>query len=398
MQTVISRRSFVKTLGAGGLGALTFPEVLARGHEAFLGEKASPAGHPALPAAQIGIEDVLHLDSNENPNGPGSSVLEAMTGGFAITSRYPDRPEEDVRGAVARRHRIAGENVLMGCGSTEILRMAVDAFCSQSRALVTATPTFEWPEARARIAGFPVISVPVDAALRLDLRQMAAAAPGSGLIYVCNPNNPTATAHSAHAVQDFVRSALKIAPETTILIDEAYFEYVDDAACASALPLAMESPRVIVCRTFSKIFGMAGLRVGYAVGDAATLGALERHKLPSGVNALAAIAAVATVGDLDHVQRERALTRSAKDFTLRFLEAAGYKAAPSETNFIMVDIRRDSREFRDACRARGVHIGRPFPHLAAHARISIGTMDEMHRAVGVFREVLAYQPPVRLDG
>jgi len=316
-------------------------------------------------------------------------VLDAITGGFAITSRYPDRPEDDVRDAIARQNKIASENVLMGCGSTEILRMAVDAFCSPSRALVTAAPTFEWPEARARIAGSPVIAVPVDGALRLDLPQMAAAAKGSGLIYVGNPNNPTATANSARAVQDFVGSVLKTTPETTILIDEAYFEYVDDPGCASALPLAMESPRVILTRTFSKIFGMAGLRVGYAVGDAATLRALERHKIPSGVNAFAAIAAVATVGDLDRVQHERSLNRAAKEYTLRFFESAGFKGTPSETNFIMVDIRRDSRTFRDACRTRGVHIGRPFPPLTTHARISIGTIDEMHRAVDVFREVLA---------
>jgi histidinol-phosphate aminotransferase len=390
MQTSFSRRSFVRTLGVGGIGAFTLPAIVARGHEALLAQGEKPGRGPLVAASResTAAEPII-INSNENPNGPGPAALAAMSRGFSTVSRYPDSPEDDVRDAVARRHGIASENVLMGCGSTEILRMAVDAFCSPARGLVTPAPTFEWPEERARQAGFPVTSIPVDGALLVDLRRMAEAAPGSGLIYVCNPNNPTATAHSARAMKDFVASVRKASPDTTILIDEAYFEYVDASTCSSALPIAMDDTHVVVAKTFSKIFGMAGLRLGYAVGAADTLRTMERHKIPSGVNLLAAVGAAASVGDLDHLEHERSLNRAAKDYTRRYFESAGFKVVPSETNFIMVDIRRDSGAFRDACRARGVRIGRPFPPLTTHTRISIGTLDEMHRAVEVFREVLA---------
>lgn len=390
MQTAVSRRSFVRRLGAGGLGALALPAVIARGREAGLLASTELAGGKAQPAASVtGSGDLVRLDSNENPNGPGARVLDAITRGFGEVPRYPDDPEEEVRAAVARFHGVPESNVLMGCGSTEVLRMAVDAFTSPARGLVTAHPTFEWVEARAKVAGAAATAIPVGGDLRLDLGRMAAAARGSGLVYVCNPNNPTATAHPAGAIREFVGSVLKASPGTTILIDEAYFEYAEDPACASALPLALESPRVIVSRTFSKIFGMAGLRLGYAAGDPGTLGALMRHKLPSGVNALAALAAMEALADPDRIGQQRALNRKARDYTRSFFEKAGYDVVPSETNFIMADIRRDSRAFRDACVARGVRIGRPFPPLTTHARVTIGTMDEMRRAVEVFREVLA---------
>jgi len=373
----VSRRSFVRALGAGGVGALVLPALSARGREALA---AAPSPPPTATA--------IRLDSNENPNGPGPAALEAIRDVFSETSRYPDRPEEMLQERIARAHGLSADRVLTGCGSTEILRMAVDRFTTPGRGLVTAAPTFEEPARFAKRIGSPVAAVPLDDALKLDLPAMAAKATGAGLVYVCNPNNPTATAHGAKAVKDLVARVRRESPDTIVLIDEAYFEYVDDPAYATAIPLAMEDPRVIVARTFSKVFGLAGLRVGWAAGDPATLEALATRKLPSGVNLMGAAAATATVGDAAHVERERRLNREARALTRRFFESAGYRVVDSEANFMMVNIRRDPRAFRAACREHDVMVGRPFPPLDTYARISIGTMDEMRRAVDVFRQVL----------
>jgi histidinol-phosphate aminotransferase len=313
-------------------------------------------------------------------------------------SRYPLTSPEGLRKAIAAAHGVSVDNVLLGCGSTEVLRMAVDAFTSRTRALVTATPTFEVPADRAYVIGAPVDAVPVDAELRLDLPAMAARSAGAGLVFLNNPNNPTGTLHSARAVNDFVRRVLADSPDTTILVDEAYHEYVEDPSYATALPLAMETPRVIVSRTFSKVYGLAGLRVGYAIAHPDTVKAMARHQLDVAVNVLGVSAAQAALADRDLVARERRLNHEAREFTQRFFEAAGYRVAPSHANFFMADIRRDSKDFQGACEKQGVLVGRPFPPLTTHARVSIGTMDEMRAAVEVFKRVLAAPASARAAG
>jgi histidinol-phosphate aminotransferase len=383
----LSRRSFVRTIGLGGAGVMTVPLIGARGREALAAELR--AGLGATTATTGLAAGVIRLSSNENPRGPCAAALRGLQDALGEASRYPFTPPEELRAAIAAAHRVRVENVLLGCGSTEVLRMAVDAFTSPTRALVTALPTFEEPAARAEVIGAPVRAVRVDGDLRLDLAAMTAASRGAGLVFVNNPNNPTGTLHSARAIADFVRRTLAAAPTATILIDEAYHEYVEDAAYATALPIALENPRVVVSRTFSKVYGLAGLRVGYAIGQPATLKALARHQLGMGVNVLAAAAARAALGDRTLVPREQRLNHEARDFTRRFFERAGYSVAPSQANFLMADIRRDAKGFQDACRTHDVLVGRPFPPLATHTRVSIGTLDEMRAAVDVFRRVLA---------
>jgi histidinol-phosphate aminotransferase len=189
-------------------------------------------------------------------------------------------------------------------------------------------------------------------------------------------------------VADFVKTVNKTSPDTVILVDEAYHHYVEDPSYATALPLALENPRVLVCRTFSKIYGMAGLRIGYAVGRPETLKALRRHRLPNSVNVLGAAAAIAALDQKDHLARQRKLNHDVREMTRRAFESLGLKVGVSEANFIMADIRRDSKQFQDSCRTLGILVGRPFPPLMTHARISIGTESEMQRAIEVFKKVL----------
>jgi histidinol-phosphate aminotransferase len=369
----VSRRAFLH--GLSGVAAL--PLVRARGLEA----SANRTGWPAP-------NGLIRLDSNENPNGPSVRALEAIQRAFGETNRYPRLPTDALTEAVAKHHGVKPENVLIGCGSTDHLRLAVDAFTSQGRGLVTAAPSFETPATWAAVRGIPVAAVPVDSGLGLDLDAMAKESIGAGLVYFCNPNNPTGTVHSKAAVSDFARHVLAQAPATYLLIDEAYFEYVDDPDYGTLIPMALEDPRVFVLRTFSKVHGMAGLRVGYAIGKPETILAMKRFQMPLSVSGVAAAAAVATLGDEQRIPKEQQLNRAARDFTRRWFGRYGFTVAPSATNFMMVAIGRPIDGFKKACEDRGVAVGRPFPPLLEHARISIGTMEEMQRAVTVFGQIL----------
>ena len=392
----VSRRDFVQAVGAAGAGALAFPWIGGRGSEAHAA--AIARGELVLGASTIesealrlrrGAGKAIRLDSNENPNGPGAYALSAIQGMFGEASRYADNVTADVRAAIAKHHDVGEENVVLGCGSSEVLRMATYAYLSSSRHLVTAEPCYEDPPFHAKKLGATTRAVPVDASLHLDLSAMAAASTNAGLVYLCNPNNPTATVHGFSAVKDFVGAVLRASPEATILIDEAYHHFVEDTTYATAIPLAMENPRVIVARTFSKIYGMAGLRLGYAIAQRTTIDRLERERMPLNTNVFAATAALATLTRPEHVESERRLNDEARAYTRQFFERAGYRVIPSETNFMMVDVRRDVLAFQRACKERGVLVGRPFPPLTTMSRISMGTMDEMRQATEVFKSVLA---------
>ena len=202
--------------------------------------------------------------------------------------------------------------------------------------------------------------------------------------------------HPAGAVAEFVARVRKESPETAILIDEAYHDYVTDPAYATALPLALEHPNVFIARTLSKAYGMAGMRVGYAVGQPRTIEAFNRWAITFNQNSLAVAAAVASLDDPAHIEAERARNAEARAFTTRFFTDLGYKVMDSQTNFVFAEIGRSAREFKEACAKRGIMVGREFPPLEkTHARVSIGTIDEMQRAGVVIAEVLGPSGPMR---
>jgi histidinol-phosphate aminotransferase len=384
----LSRRGFFRSVGVRGHGPVSGAAIAARGREAMIGDNL-PYGSPA----QAGSPDVIKISSNENPLGPGAAALAAMTAQFPQGGRYAFNSKPgmgDFVGTIAKKWNVKAENVTVGAGSGELLRNAVRAFTSASRPLVTGACSYESPFRTAEQIGTPVKYVKMTADLKLDLDAMAAEAAGAGLMFVCNPNNPTATAHPLNLITDFVGKVRRVSPDTAILIDEAYADYATDPGYKTAIPLAMETPNVFVCRTFSKAYGMAGLRLGYAVGRAEVVKDLARWGMtPFNLNTLGVAAAVTSLNDQPHIDRERARNTEVRAFTVKALADMGYKPTDTQTNFIFVDIRRPAKEFRDACAAQGVLVGRDFPpYEKTHARISIGTMDEMRRAVEVFRKVL----------
>ncbi len=383
----LSRRAFVRTLGVGGAGVISGAVVGARGREDLVGLGRLESGWPGAGAAAN--SGVIRISSNENPNGPGPRALEAIRAAFGEANRYPYDFAGKMTGAIAKNLGVAEENVLTGCGSGEILRITTLAFTSPAKALVTAAPSFEEPERTATNFGHAIHAVPVTKDLALDLPGMASKVSGAGLVFFCNPNNPTGTVYGAGVVNDFIRTVNRTSPETIILVDEAYHEYVADPTYKTAIPTALENPSVIVARTFSKVYGMAGLRLGYAVGRKETLDRLRRYRLGNNVNALAAAAGIATLTDTERVAREVKLNAEAREFTTKAFADMGYPSLPSQANFVIVNIRRDVKAFQDGCRAHNVLVGRTFPPLTTYARVSVGTMDEMRQAVDVFKKVLA---------
>jgi histidinol-phosphate aminotransferase len=387
----LSRRAFFSTVG--GTGAPEGAFIAARGREALVGERGE-AG-PSVPAPpDIGE---VRINSNENPLGPGKAAIDALVAEFDQAGRYPFNSrltDSALMEALAKLYGAKPDNIVLGAGSGEVLKNAVRAFTSPERPLVTGSPSFESPVRMAEAIKTPVKAIPVDGNLRLDLELMGEAAKGAGLVFVCNPNNPTATVHSGKAIAELVSRIRKTSPGTYILLDEAYHDYVTDSSYATGVPLALAHPNVFVTRTFSKAYGMAGLRVGYAIGQAETIKELTRYRLTFNVNVLGVGAAIASLADPVHIEEERARNTEVRKFTMDFFRAAGFKPTDSQTNFLFVDLGRPAKDFREACEKQKVLVGRDFPPFEkTHARISIGTMEEMHRATQIFSQVLGSSAP-----
>ena len=385
----LSRRAFVRTLGIGGASAFSTAWVVGHGREAL-------AWGPDPVEEMLQASDdtvIIRLSGNENARGPGKAALDALNGraDFKVGRYQRDISREDLPAAIAKRlgHGAQAENILVSTGSSHILEAGVRAYVSVGRPLVTGTPSYGNPARTTRAMGAEVREVPVDSNLRLDLDGMADAAQGAGLVFLCNPNNPTSASHSAETVSAFIEHVVSSSPGTGILVDEAYIDYATDPSVASAIAESLTYPGVFLARTFSKAYGMAGLRLGYAAGQTETLDKLSRAWGLGEVSLLTASAAIASLNDPDHMEWEREENRKVREFTINELGQMGFESAESQTNFLFVDIGRSAAEFREACLALGVLVGRDFPPMEkTHARISLGTMEEMQRALEVFRQVL----------
>jgi len=365
--------------------------IAARGREALVAELGPLGGEAGLiPAPQAGE---IRLTSNENPLGPFPESMAAIRDGFAGANRYPDNFEPsmgDLTAALAERVGCSTDNLVLGAGSGELLKNAAHAFTGPDRPLVTASPSYLQTPRVAEYLGAEVRWVPVTDGGMLDLAAMAEAARGAGLVFLCNPNNPTGTVHGADAVHRFVETVGRTSPETVIHVDEAYHEYVTHPDYASAADLALERDNVFVSRTFSKCFGMAGMRVGYGIGSGATIARMQSLGLIVNTAVPSVAGAVVALQQPEREARERARNAEARRYTIEFFTDLGYEVMPSYTNFIFVNIGRPAAEFRAACREHGVGVGRDFPPMEkTHARISIGALDEMERACGIFEQVLA---------
>jgi histidinol-phosphate aminotransferase len=312
--------------------------------------------------------------------------MEAMTRSQAIAGRYPDAGEDAVRDAIARLHGLAPERVALGCGSTEVLRMAAQAFLGTGKTVVAAEPTFEAVLRFARVTQAEAVTVPLSADFRHDLVAMAKAVDArTGLVYVCNPNNPTGTVVSGEELDGLLAH---VPPSVIVLVDEAYHHFVESPRYRSACDSLGRSPNLVVARTFSKIYGMAGMRLGYAVGSEANVAAMVRHSFWSNVNVAALEAALASLEDPDLVPRQRRLINDTRRWLCSELTRQGRRFIPSETNFVMIDVGTDVGPVIAAFKERRILVGRRFPSLPNWLRVSIGTRPEMEAFLAALGQVV----------
>ena len=371
--TSISRRKFAQLLGAGAAAAVVRPRL----------SFAKPTQPTATSLTAGG--NIVRLSSNENPYGPCPKALQAITDSFGLACRYPDENNNVLIDKLATLNNVDRGQILLGDGSGEILKLCAEIFTGpQNGKLVAADPTFEAILKHASANGAEVVKVPLTNTFAHDPPKMLAAAKG-GLIYVCNPNNPTASITLKDELRDFIT---KTPRETMILVDEAYFHFADSPDYETVIPLVKEHPNLIVSRTFSKIYGMAGLRCGYCVAQKETIERMRRNQMWDSVNCMALAAATASLDDPDHVPNGQRLNKEAKQFTTSELEKMGYKSIPSQANFIMFDCKRPIVPLIKAMKEQNIHVGRLFPALPNHMRLTIGKKAEMEAFLAAFRQLM----------
>jgi len=367
-----SRRSFFRY--AAGASALASMPLLTEPRLAL-------AARPHFADPNIGI----HIDANENPMGPSEAARKAMIDIVPRGGRYLFTMEEELAEIFAKQEGLDPESVIPFAGSTEPLHYTVLAYTSKDKPLIVADPGYEAPMWAAQIVGAPVIKVPLaDPAgeAKHDIKAMLAASSNPGVIYICNPNNPTGTCTPSTDIEYAVANAPK---DTIILIDEAYIHLCD---APRSLHFVKEGKNVIVLRTFSKLYGMAGIRMGFAVGRPDLLAKVASYSGQNSLPVTAVVAAKASLLDPDLVPTRRKIIADIRTETLAWLKSEGYATTPSESNCFMLDVKRPGKEVQAALAAKEMFVGRIWPAWPNQVRITVGTTDEMAAFKKSFTEVM----------
>jgi len=332
---------------------------------------------------ELGIGDSIKLASNENPLGPSPKAIEALGSGLESVFRYPDGASFALRRALAARLGVGEQQLTFGCGADEIFELLVKTFVGPGDEVVYAWPSFAMYPIVTQGMGGTRVPVPLDGDFVHDLPAMAdAVSPRTRLVIVCNPNNPTGTSVGAEAFDEF---AARLPDDVVLVVDEAYREFARRPDFPDGIGWIARRPATVVVRTFSKIYGLAGLRVGYSVADPELAGYLERARHPFNVNVLAERAALAALSDDEHVRRTVAMNSAGIEYLERELPALGCRVWPTDANFVLVEAEPDTYE-------RLLHEGvivRPLAGfgLERHVRISVGTPEENERLVKALRRI-----------
>lgn len=345
---------------------------------------------PGKPAEEVrkeyGLEDIVKLASNESPIGPSPKARDAVEKELPNLHVYPDGAIVDLRDAIAAKLQVARENVVVGNGSDEVIKLLAEAYFEPGDEVVFADPTFGEYAYVARLMGAEERRVPTRE-MTLDLDAMAdAVTERTKAVFVCNPNNPTGTYVGKDAVERFLE---RIPPQVLVVFDEAYVEYVDAPDFPDTLAYVREGRPVIVLRTFSKIYGLAALRVGYGVGPAHVMDSILRVKEPFNVNRLAQVAALAALDDDEHVRRGREVNQQGKAFLEKALAEMGVRTWPSQTNFLWLDVGVESRAVFEALLRLGVIVrtGDIFGYPTC-LRVTVGTQEQNERFLEALQHVL----------
>ena len=377
----LSRRGFVggvaSALGAMGMapGATLWARSVRRLDE------AAPFG------PEEDYDGYAKLANNENPYGPPESVMKAMTRAMKYANRY-GYPDGGLTEEIAKHHGVKPENILLGAGSGEILDVCCTTFLQDGRLLIGVDPSYNIFYSHATALKSDIIKLPLLPDFRQDIPAVIRATRQNyrdvGLVYLCNPNNPTGRL----VTKDEVRQLLDGIPEDVpVLIDEAYHHFVDDPSYATSVPYVIEGRQVIVARTFSKIAALAGMRLGYALAPKLLIQRMRPYSTGS-INAMVKYGGVAALRDTESQAWVKKATIELRTKTTTELAAFGYPSVPSDANFFMVHLKRPVQPVIDEFKKKGVLVGRPFPPLTEHLRVSIGTPAEMNRFMAAFRDIM----------
>src|SRR3954471_370780 len=369
--SALSRRGFAKLLGAGAAYAAFRP--------------ALGLSESTPKPTEIKSSDVVRLSSNENPYGPSPAALKAMTAAFALAWKYPDETQDDLVEALAKLNQVSKEQILPGAGSGEILKVSVAAFTGPNKKLVVADPTFEACVGHSKASGAEAVKVKLNATYAHDLPKILEVQK-AGLHYVCNPNNPTA---SITPKADLRAYLAKVPRETMVLVDEAYHHFVESADYESVIPLVKDYPNLIVARTFSKIYGMAGLRCGYCIAQPDKIELMRAQQTWDSVSIMAIVAARVSLDDAAQVTNGLKNNSETRKFVCSELDKMKFTYIPSQANFMMIDMRREVKPLIAAFKDKKVQVGRLFPPLPNFMRVTIGTKPQMERFLAAFKEVAA---------
>ncbi len=354
-----SRRAFLQIIGMG----------------AAAGIAAGPAASATENGRSGGEVSTIRLDNNENAYGPSEKVMEAIRRAVSESNRYPDRYHADLVARIAKLHRVSEEQIVLGAGSTEILRVASCAFLGKDRPLVQALPTYPAIESYARAAGAEVISDPLNNRFQHDLDAMLAHSAGAGLVYVCNPNNPSATVIPRGDLENFIS---RLPASCHVLIDEAYHDYVvKSSVFASFLDRDLNDNRVIVSRTFSHAYGLAGLRVGYGIASAEAAKRMRAFVTQETVNTIAARAAIAALDDTAGLRESVKRNADSRQAFRNLATTRSLKPVDSHTNFVMMNTYNPANMLIHHFRQNNILIAPVSLTLDTYIRVSLGRPEEM---------------------
>lgn len=336
---------------------------------------------------ELGLERVIKLASNENPLGCSSKAKEAMVDAINKSALYPDGNCTDLRNALAEKMGLKPTQFFFGAGSDGIIEMIPKAFIEPGDESIMAFPSFPLYETNIKLAGGICMQVPLDKNYCFDLDAMAEKInKRTKVIWLCNPNNPTGTMYTREQQDAFLQ---KVPENIVVVLDEAYYEYVTREDYPESLALLDKYPNIIILRTFSKIYGLASARIGYAISNETMIGYLERVRSPFNVCTYAQVAATASLDDEEFKMLSYSTNKENKEFLYNEFNKIGLRYLPSETNFIMVDTAKDSKEVFQALLRKGI-IVRPGYVFGMNTwlRVTIGTKEECEEFVEALKEVI----------
>lgn len=381
----MNRRQWLRRAGGAAAGLTLGTGALTADAETTSAPRNAPF-HPRQAQGRIPPDSSrVLLDSNENPLGPAPAAHSVVMDAFEHSFRYPGEAYGTLLKQIAERERVSTDHIVLGTGSTEVLCMAGAAYSLDEGEVVTGDPSYKGLTEYARSMGAYVNAVPLTDNLTLDLEAMARRTTAStSLVFVCNPNNPTGTVVNPSALRQFCEEASRRA---VVLVDEAYIDFVDDDKRPGTVDLVRQGENVIVSRTFSKLFGMAGLRIGYGIARPDIVERIEAYSMGM-PNMVGLRAASESLKDTEFQRTSRQTIVDARDYTTQVLDDLGKNYAASQASFVFFETAQDIDSFRAEMREQGVEVGRPFPPYRDWCRVSMGTMSQIKQFEAALRAVV----------